>query len=291
MKQQDSHHEIITPTGVLPVWLHVFDNEGAGTIPPHWHQSVELSYTQLGEIDHFYIEKRDYHPQSGDIVVVNSQQIHRIVVDNLDTQRRSLTVIFPYTEILKYFPAFDQFKIMINDSAHFSTVQQDAYHELCSMLDTMISLYRQTVRDDLEITIVALKVLHVLLKYFLVKRNDQINEQRKPFVIDRLQKITTFIDEHYQEKISLNEIANGVHISKEYLARFFKEHMGITVYCYLKSIRAQFAFKELISTRQTLTRVAMDNGFSGLRSMNRALEMLYHKDAKAIRNSHQEKIN
>ena len=105
-----------------------------------------------------------------------------------------------------------------------------------------------------------------------------------------MRRVTTFIHNHYREKIGLDEIAEEVHISKEYLARFFKEYMGMTVYCYLKNVRAQFAFKELTSTHQTLTRVAMDNGFSGLRSMNRALEMLYHKNAKMIRQNHQEKI-
>lgn len=289
MRQQNSYHEIITPTGVLPVWIHVFKNKGVEIIPPHWHRSIELSYTQVGAIDHFYIEKQEFHPHAGDVIVVNSQQIHRIVVDNMNV-RRSLTIIFPYTEILKYFPKFDQFEIMINDPKHFSVAQQDAYDALCSQLDIMIELYQQAVRDDLEITIVALKVLHILLKFFLVSSDHQ-NGYHKAFIIERLRKITTFIQDHYQEKISLDEIAEEVHISKEYLARFFKEYMGMTVYRYLKSVRSQSAFKELTSTRQTLTRVAMDNGFSGLRSMNRALEMLYHKDAKTIRQNHQEKID
>lgn len=59
--------------------------------------------------------------------------------------------------------------------------------------------------------------------------------------------------------------------------------MQMTIGDYLRNIRAQAAYNEIIHSSETLTNIALMSGFSGLRSMNRALENSYFANATQIR--------
>ena len=63
--------------------------------------------------------------------------------------------------------------------------------------------------------------------------------------------------------------------------------MAMTVAEYIRYRRAISARKDLLSKNATLTEIAIDNGVSGIRSMNRALMEFYHEDAKEIRKREQ----
>lgn len=67
------------------------------------------------------------------------------------------------------------------------------------------------------------------------------------------------------------------------MARFFKSHLGVTLGQYLGTIRAQKARDSLIETKDRFTDIALEHGFSGLRSMNRALETNFGKTARQLR--------
>lgn len=106
-------------------------------------------------------------------------------------------------------------------------------------------------------------------------------------ILNRLQKITDYLEKNYQHSISLDELAMYMYLSKEYLSRFFKQHMQLTIGEYLRNVRAQSAYKDILNTSETLTNIALANGFSGLRSMNRALESRYSLSASQIRKNNQ----
>ncbi len=51
----------------------------------------------------------------------------------------------------------------------------------------------------------------------------------------------------------------------------------------MRNIRIQSAYTAIVNSSETLTNIAFANGFSGLRSMNRALESRYAMTASDIR--------
>lgn len=276
-------HELIQPIGALPVWMKIFHNSPADNIAPHWHQSIELSYTQKGQIDNFFINNHNYNPHGGDILVINSHEIHSITTKKHSDESLALSIIYPYSQIQRFFPDFDQYVIKINNPSSFNDSQRHFYKRLQSILDQIIYFSLNDNRQSLKMTILLLQALDILISYFTVIKKNSAQNNQKTFVIERLQIITTFIQKHFREDLSLDKIADVAHISKEYLARFFKENMGITVGQYVKNIRAQQVYKYLSDQRFTLTKIANQNGFSGLHSMNRALTEIYGKNAREIR--------
>jgi AraC-like DNA-binding protein len=71
-----------------------------------------------------------------------------------------------------------------------------------------------------------------------------------------------YIHEHYMESISLDDAAQDVSVSKEYLARCFRQEMGLTLVTYLNRYRVSQAKALLEKGERNLTEIAMETGFS-----------------------------
>lgn len=126
------------------------------------------------------------------------------------------------------------------------------------------------------------EVLYLILRYFTQPNASGILYGQKSYVIERLQIITKFVNENFQENISLREIADKSGVSKEYLARFFKKNMGITVGQYVNNVRAQNVYSDILGQRANLTHIAQLNGFSSIKTMNNAMYKLYGMTASRM---------
>ena len=280
-------HEIVKPVGQLSIWYHVFENSQFWNtyVPAHWHRGIELSYIERGSIDDFRIGDAHFSSSSGKILVVNTQEIHSIKTQ-VKQNDLALSIIYPYSYIEGLFPKINNYRIEINHPENFTELQKLAYLNLKSQLIQFIATAQLNSNDrNIRLSIISLEILDNLLNNFVQKRKQL--PAKKEVITQRLQEIVEYITTNLQQDLSLEIIANECHISREYLARFFKKNMAMTVAEYIRYRRAISARKDLLSKNATLTEIAIDNGFSGIRSMNRALQEFYHEDAKEIRKREQ----
>lgn len=77
---------------------------------------------------------------------------------------------------------------------------------------------------------------------------DERKENRSDKVVDQAK---SYIEEHYQEKLTLTEIADILNISSGYLSNNFKKYTGMTLSDYIAHVKIEHA-KELIDTHQYL---------------------------------------
>ena len=77
-----------------------------------------------------------------------------------------------------------------------------------------------------------------------------------------VRKAMVYIHEHYMESISLVGAARHVNMSKEYLARCFRQEMGITLVTYINRYRIHQAKALLERGELNLTEIALETGFS-----------------------------
>lgn len=86
--------------------------------------------------------------------------------------------------------------------------------------------------------------------------------------------VIAYIDEHYMEKLSLDEVADSVFMSKYHFCRVFKRIMKINFVDYLNKVRIEKAQKLLAETDMKINEIYSAVGYSGLK--------YFHKKFKQI---------
>ena len=77
----------------------------------------------------------------------------------------------------------------------------------------------------------------------------------------RIQKMLRYLEEHYGEEISLEDLAKSANISKSECSRCFKTSLNTTPYRYLTEIRLSKAAQFLKETEQPVGEIAQAVGF------------------------------
>ena len=70
--------------------------------------------------------------------------------------------------------------------------------------------------------------------------------------------------QHYQERITLEQLASSLHMNKNYFCKFFKQKVGKTPFSYLNEYRINQAAALLLTTDAPITEIAMDTGFDNM---------------------------
>lgn len=84
-----------------------------------------------------------------------------------------------------------------------------------------------------------------------------------------LVEIKNYLDEHYTDKISLDDLAERFFINKFYLSKIFKETYGTTVNNYLISKRITRAKQLLRFTDMTVEEIGVAIGMGGANYFSR----------------------
>lgn len=75
-----------------------------------------------------------------------------------------------------------------------------------------------------------------------------------------LQHVKDYLDQHYQEKITLDNLADMFFINKFYLTRIFKEQFGVSVNNYLAQVRITHAKQLLRFSDLTIEQIGRECG-------------------------------
>ena len=92
----------------------------------------------------------------------------------------------------------------------------------------------------------------------------------------RLNRLICFVDEHYMEKIRLEDFAAQEQCSTGYLSRFIKATLNQTFREYVASVRFHCACKLIAEGSTSMLDVCMASGFSDYRYFSRAFQENYH---------------
>ena len=82
-----------------------------------------------------------------------------------------------------------------------------------------------------------------------------------------------YLDAHYAENITLDDLARVAYLSPYHLTRVFTNEVGLPPHAYLTQVRIQYA-KRLLSSDCPLTDVAYDVGFSDQSHLNRRFKRI-----------------
>lgn len=153
--------------------------------------------------------------------------------------------------------------------------------ELRQLLRRM--LYEQSIEKS--INLLAMKILLSELLLILAR------SQEDPHIIDanilRAERLRKYIDTHYFEVISSNDISTKVGISIRHINTIFKEQYHVTPIQYLTEVRMEVAKKMLIETNKDIASICFEVGFESLSTFYRTFKNYTHFSPKKFRMAYQ----
>ena len=95
-----------------------------------------------------------------------------------------------------------------------------------------------------------------------------------------------YINENYNENISLDRLSDEVHMSKYYFCRKFHKTTGAAPLEYLNNVRLTKVHNLLINTKMSIEEISGLTGFSSAVNLTRAFKKVYGHSPRAFRKEH-----
>ena len=129
--------------------------------------------------------------------------------------------------------------------------------------------------DSFEQFLEMMDILNVLAhardKQFL--HSEPVKNQFNTKDTDRLDRIHDFIDEHYQRRIDIQEVADLSHLTKPAFCRYFKKITRLTFTQFVNHYRIDKA-KKLLLSGKNVTETCFSSGFESLSYFNRTFKKI-----------------
>lgn len=252
MDNQESYYEnLLFPDSQLPLIFH-FDRLAQETefIMMHWQDSPELLYFAEGRGEVVSDVSREEF-QAGDVAWINSGSLHTI---------RALTEQCAYYCLIVDRDFLEEQGILAEDSRVRLKIRdgrlQGFLEQIRGELQEQSPLYQANIRACL-----IQMWVHAYRSYQDSPRVVTPAQNRR---IRMVKKAIRYLQEHFAEELTVDQISQAAGFSKYYFSRGFKEITGRTVVDYLNMIRCSHARKLLSSGRYNVSESAQRSGFTNL---------------------------
>lgn len=250
------------------------------SVPLHWHSELELIVIKKGRgIVSVDLMKRSV--SSGDIVLIRPGRLHSIEQDPGHIMEYENIIMKPELLIsgTNDLCAVRFITPLINGvipSATFLTSTLSYYEEAAECIRQIDGLcdaqplgYQLAVKG------------HLFEFFFLLVSNRQNKEETshdsQSRSLEKMKAILKYVEEHYAEHISIEDMAKLTYYSKSHFMKFFKSHMGTGFIDYLNDYRLTMAERMLNSSDLTVLETAQACGFDNLSYFNRIFKRKYGK--------------
>ncbi len=237
----------------------------------HWHRALEINYL-LGCNTDYWINGEKYPAQIGDIVVINSGDIHATYPS--DAGVRPASNIY----VVSLFVSYDYLKILYPDIDNIYFRLEGHPEQLQMLRIAYDSLYQTYTQEHGKFTYLKLhsildQMLYILFSYFSEEKPESALKSQQ--YQKRLQPIMNWIEQNFSEPMTLQDLSQRYGMSSEYLAKLFKTYTGTTFKHFLNKIRLNHAYMDVIGTDYSMLDIAMRNGFADVRSFNSIFKEQY----------------
>ena len=235
----------------------------SGSFMWHWHPEIEITYVRKGTMC-YKVNNLVYHLKEGDIVFNNSGALHSGTMENQE-DCTYIPVTFDPRLIYGFFQSTINSKYVdpvIQDSLlpAICIDQSESWHKPFREYLLRIIALDEKKPDfyELDITICLQSMWRLLLEHITYEPQ---TSRENSLEYDRIKKILSYIEENYQNKITLNDIAGHIHLCESECTRLFKRHMNTTLFAFLQEYRIERSL-EFLQADQPVSAVADKAGFS-----------------------------
>lgn len=243
----------------------------------HYHDFYKIIIFLQGNVT-YSIEGRNYSLEPYDVILVNSGEIHRPIIDNDMTYERIIIYISP--EFMNNYKDDNYdlslcFKKTTEECSHvlrIDSLQKSKLYQVSSELERSFS--DNSYASELYQKLLFLEfMIHlnraVILNHITYIENSISN--------DKIIEIINYIKNNLDNEITIDTLADSFYINRYYLMHLFKQETGYTIGQYISDKRLLLA-KQMLQNGCSVTESCYASGFKNYSTFLRA----YKKAFKAI---------
>ena len=215
----------------------------------HSHSACELVYLTKGQESAIINEKR-YEVSAGEVVIINSKMLHQEWA-NATQIREAIICTFDSFQI-ENLPQNCLIDEEICPVIHLSQNKEQIDHCFHFLLE------ESRKEGPYNYYLISLIMQQILVLLF---RNIKSEKKKEKDFLKECNIVISYIEEHYKEQITLDDLAKQVFISKGHLSHIFRAQMGEAPIQYLIRKRMEEAKKLLVKTDLTISEVALEVGY------------------------------
>lgn len=274
LKEDINHGTILLP---FQYYRCVF-SEDYSFLPLHWHEEAEITLILEGSAI-YTIDFETYEVEKGDLLFISPHVLHSAQIAS-GQKLVSDTFVFHLDMVINKTMDSCSMKYLIplqNGSYHFPPIlksKDPGYEDLISCMKEMYSIYQDAGYG-----------YELMLKYnlykifYLLHSNNLITQKNTPGIPnqaeEKLKSILQYIENHYNEELTIQQLADLCHFSKCHFMNFFKKYVGVTCMEYIIDYRLNVIASKLIHYTGNITDLVMNAGFNNISYFNRVFKRKY----------------
>jgi len=200
------------------------------------HDLYEI-YIFLNGNAKYYIEENIYELVPGDVLLIPPGDMHRIDMQNQarDYERIIFYIRIEYLKLLETTacPLIEKLDEIAKQN-HLIHFEKDDFDELIGQLNKLMTI---TAGDDFGKELLIRSYSTNIVISFIQNVLSNKNHSKQGQKTDLISKVITYINDHINEDLGLDFLAQTFYISKYHLLRKFKNHTHSTIYEYIVSKR------------------------------------------------------
>jgi len=235
-----------------------------GFIDWHWHDELQLCLVAKGQVE-FQVNEDKIVLNEGEGIYINKGQLHK-AKNYKNNDSTYICVDFQASLISGFEGSIIGAKYVepyINNAALTYLILKPTVIWQKQILEKVFSLaeiyenkkdgYEMDMRSQLQF------IWQILVKnYFVLSPVQTVSSEKV-----RCKTIITYVQQHYMEKVTLEQVSKVLSLSQGACCREFKKYMKCTIFEYLMNYRLNMSSKMLLTTDASITDIAYKCGFNG----------------------------
>jgi len=246
------------------------------SVPLHWHEEAEFIYIKKGR-GIITIDLTEYEVKAGQIAFVLPGQLHGILQKEQDSMEYE-NIIFSPMRLLsskgdgvyeKYLAPLFEGELDIPSIFKEGEPLYDSVRGGLDLNDAICQSFPEGY-------VLGIKGNLYNLSYSIVSNSKKVSHTDKQSMhMDKLKAVLKYVELHYDEQMTIEEMASLVGFSQSHFMRFFKDTMGVSFINYLNDHRLTMATRLLLMSEDTVLAIAGQVGFENLSHFNRSFKKKY----------------
>ncbi|MDN3641670.1 AraC family transcriptional regulator [Lutimonas halocynthiae] len=237
----------------------------------HFHPEFELVFIE-GADGNRHVGNHNSRFKGSDLVLIGSYIPHLNFDYGIKTAYEKIVVHMPPDFLKTDFattPELVSIHQLMEDSKKGVAFGNDTKSKIGMRLKKLDDL--NSFEQFLEMMDILNVLAHAKDKEFL--HSSPVKNQFNTKDTDRLDRIHDFIDEHYQRRIDIQEVADLSHLTKPAFCRYFKKITRLTFTQFVNHYRIDKA-KKLLLSGKNVTETCFSSGFESLSYFNRTFKKI-----------------